>query len=67
MEEELLTRQLPHSLEAEQSVLGSMLIDSRCVAEVIGMLQPDDFFLQQIEEAFFFRLPFYAHKEHVAI
>ena len=47
MEEELLTRQLPHSLEAEQSVLGSMLIDSRCVAEVIGMLQPDDFFLQQ--------------------
>ena len=47
MEEELLQRQLPHSLEAEQSVLGSMLIDSRCVAEVIGILRPDDFFLQQ--------------------
>lgn len=46
MEEELLSRQLPHSLEAEQSVLGSMLIDSRCVAEVIGILRPDDFFLQ---------------------
>ena len=47
MEEELLSRQLPHSLEAEQSVLGSMLIDSRCVADVIGILRPDDFFLQQ--------------------
>ncbi len=47
MDEELLSRQLPHSLEAEQAVLGSMLIDSRCVAEVIGILRPDDFFLQQ--------------------
>ena len=52
MEEELLSRQLPHSLEAEQSVLGSMLIDSRCVAEVIGMLRPDDFFLQQNQEIY---------------
>ena len=46
MDEELLSRQLPHSLEAEQAVLGSMLIDSRCVADVIGMVRPDDFFLQ---------------------
>ena len=30
--EELLSRQAPHSPEAEQSVLGSMLIDSRCVS-----------------------------------
>ena len=52
MEEELLSRQLPHSLEAEQSVLGSMLIDSRCVAEVIGILRPDDFFLQQNKEIY---------------
>ena len=29
---ELLYRQQPQSLEAEQSVLGSILIDSRCVA-----------------------------------
>ena len=52
MEEELLQRQLPHSLEAEQSVLGSMLIDSRCVAEVIGLVRPDDFFLQQNKEIY---------------
>ncbi len=44
--EELLSRQVPHSPEAEQSVLGSMLIDSRCVNDVIGMLRPTDFFIQ---------------------
>ncbi len=44
--EDLLGRQAPHSLEAEQSVLGSMLIDSRCVNDVIGMVRPDDFYLQ---------------------
>ena len=50
--EELLSRQLPHSLEAEQSVLGSILIDSRCIAEVIGILRPDDFFLQQNKDIY---------------
>ena len=44
--EDILGRQAPHSLEAEQSVLGSMLIDSRCVNDVIGMLRPDEFYLQ---------------------
>ena len=44
--EDILGRQAPHSLEAEQSVLGSMLIDSRCVNDVIGMVRPGDFYLQ---------------------
>lgn len=43
--DELLTKQMPHSVEAEQSVLGSMLIDSRCIAEVVGSLKPDDFYV----------------------
>ena len=47
MDEELLSRQAPQSLEAEQAVLGSILIDSRCVADVIGILTPEDFYLQQ--------------------
>ena len=50
--EELLARQVPYSLEAEQSVLGSMLIDSRCIAEVIGMLRPEDFYLNQNRELY---------------
>ena len=52
MEEELLTRQMPQSLEAEQAVLGSILIDSRCVTDVIGLVKPEDFYLQQNREIF---------------
>ncbi len=50
--EDLLGRQAPHSLEAEQSVLGSMLIDSRCVNDVIGLVRPDDFYLQANKDIF---------------
>jgi replicative DNA helicase len=52
MDEQLMTRQQPHDLDAEQSVLGSILIDSRCVADVIGLVQPEDFYLQQNREIF---------------
>ena len=52
MEEELLSRQQPQSLEAEQAVLGSILIDSRCVAEVIGILRPEDFYLPQNKDIY---------------
>ena len=50
--DELLQHQPPQSLEAEQAVLGSILIDSRVVADVVGILSPDDFFLQQNKEIF---------------
>ena len=51
-EEELLGRQMPHSVEAEQAVLGSMLIDARCVPEVIERLRGEDFYLRQNREIF---------------
>ena len=50
--DELLGRRAPQSMEAEQAVLGSMLIDSRCIADVIGMLRPEDFYLQQNREIY---------------
>ena len=52
MDEELMQRQQPQSLEAEQAVLGSILIDSRCVTDVIGLLQPGDFYLKQNQQIF---------------
>ena len=52
LEDELLSRQPPHSLEAEQSVLGAILIDSQCVAEVVGIVKPEDFYLKQNREIF---------------
>ena len=45
MERELLIRQVPHSIEAEQAVLGSIVIDPACVPTVLGMLSPDDFYI----------------------
>jgi replicative DNA helicase len=52
MDEELNSRQMPQSLEAEQAVLGSVLIDSRCLTDVIGILRPEDFYLQQNREIY---------------
>ena len=50
--DDLLTRQAPQALEAEQSVLGSMLIDERCVPDVIGILRPEEFYLRQNREIY---------------
>ena len=50
--DELMAKQLPHSVEAEQAVLGSILIDSRCLTEVIGIVRPEDFYLQQNREIY---------------
>ena len=50
--QDLLIRQMPHSLEGEQAVLGSMLIDERCVKDVMDKLRPDDFYLRQNKEIF---------------
>jgi len=52
MDEELLNRQTPQSLEAEQSVLGSILIDSQCITDIIGILRPEDFYNQQNREIY---------------
>ena len=52
MDEQLLSRQPPHSLEAEQAVLGSILIDSRCVADVVGLVRTEDFYLEQNREIY---------------
>ena len=50
--QDLLLRQAPHSLEGEQAVLGSMLIDADCVKLVIEKLRPADFYLRQNREIF---------------
>ena len=52
LEDQLLNRSMPHSPEAEQAVLGSMLIDGDCVKDVMDKLQSDDFYLQQNRDIF---------------
>ena len=50
--DDVFLRQMPHSVEAEQAVLGSMLIDNRCVANVIGALHPQDFYVDANRDIF---------------
>ncbi|MEY8386627.1 replicative DNA helicase [Oscillospiraceae bacterium 38-13] len=50
--EDLLLRRMPHSLDGEQAVLGSMLIDPDCIKVVMDKLRPSDFYLQQNRDIF---------------
>ena len=43
---------LPYNLEAEQSVLGSILAEPSCLNEVVDILKPDSFYLPQHREIF---------------
>lgn len=38
---------LPFSLEAEQAVLGSVLLDPSCISAVTMILKPDYFYLPE--------------------
>lgn len=51
-EELLLAQRIPHSADAEQAVLGSILVDARCLPEVIESVRPDDFYLPQNREIY---------------
>ena len=50
--EELLGRQAPHSATAEQAVIGSMLIDTRCIPDVIERLRGAEFYVKQNRDIF---------------
>ena len=47
MEEALIKRVLPHSLEAEQSVIGSMLMDREAVIAASEFVKGSDFYQPQ--------------------
>jgi len=50
--DEIIGARLPHNVEAEQSVLGSMLIDAKCVPEVMEHLRSEDFYVSQNRNIF---------------
>ena len=47
MEEQLIKRVMPHSAEAEQSVIGAMMIDQEAIAAAMEVLHPEDFYQKQ--------------------
>ncbi len=47
MDESLMKRVMPNSLEAEQSVIGSMIMDKDAIVTAMEMLIAEDFYYQQ--------------------
>lgn len=47
MSEAVIKRIMPHDMEAEQSVIGSMLMDKEAIAVASGILNKDDFYEKQ--------------------
>ena len=47
MDEAVLKRVLPHSIEAEKSVIGAMLMDKEAVTAALNMLTKEDFYSSQ--------------------
>ena len=45
-------RVTPHSQEAEESVLGAMLLDKDAVIAVAEFLTPDDFYDERLREVY---------------
>ncbi len=57
MEENVIKRIMPYSQDAEQSVIGAMIMDREAITAVADRLTPDDFYIQE------FRVMFEAMKE----
>ena len=50
--DELLGKRTPYSAQAEQAVIGSMLIDPRCIPDVLDKLKADEFYLKRNRDIF---------------
>ena len=47
-----VTRSMPCNIEAEQYVLGAIIFDNSCISDVVSVLKPDDFYLEQHKRIF---------------
>lgn len=63
--EQMIGRVPPQSLEAEQSVLGAMLLDKEAIASATEMLKPEDFYRQAHGEIFHAIVQIYNRAEPV--
>ncbi len=49
---ELTSREIPHSIEAERTVLGAVLIDMDCISDVLPYVNPNSFYMKKHSELF---------------
>ncbi|MCD7776413.1 MAG: replicative DNA helicase [Firmicutes bacterium] len=52
MADELISKKIPFSLEAEQSVLGSILISPECFDNIADMITSQDFYLEEHKQIY---------------
>ena len=50
----------PHDVEAEEAVVGSLLIDGEAIAQVDSFLKPEDFYQERLRFIFQARLNLFA-------
>lgn len=62
-----IARMPPHSLEAEKSIIGAMLLDRDAVVEVVEFLKPEHFYDQRHGDVFEAMLDLYQEREPVDV
>ena len=50
--DELMGRQAPYDAKAEQAILGAMLIEPRCIADVVASVKASEFYIDANREIF---------------
>ena len=58
-------RLLPHNMEAEEAVIGSLLIDGDCFSRIAPMLQPGDFYRERNQLCFAAALAMFQRDEAI--
>jgi len=60
-----LTRLPPQNVEAEQAILGSLMLDKDAIIKIENMLTPEDFYKNRHAEIFGSMLDLYRHQEPI--
>ena len=63
--DDLLSRHTPHNINAERSVLGSMMLEESCIADVIGIVRAEDFYSTANKSIFETIFSMYSHGKRV--
>jgi len=62
-----IERQMPSNVEAEQAVLGSLLLDGEAITRILGFLRAQDFYLEKHRWIFQVMLDLHDHREPLDI
>jgi replicative DNA helicase len=60
-------RKMPFSLDAEQSLLASMMIDPSCMDTIAALVSADDFYLSEHREIFSVMQKMYLRSKNIDV